>query len=287
MTEIKLVPFARLLGTNSVLGMAQKVGLAPPPPPISVRNVVDLASRIILPLAPVGLQPQNGASGISNSPDLFFRDPGAGTPAEAGQFDFIVTQNDVIVDPNHMLTGAAATAAPVTSPGLKWFFPLPPGQVTLSVSGRNRAGNGPSSSSTFTVSSPPPRPPQTGTLTLEVTLTLPAFSQRFTVVGWSISGPGAPQAPISSPVGDRTSSVSVPLPAPHGSASYTIRSSVKFAYDGLVRNNGTSGPEDSPQVDLSQPTLIPWTGQSRVARFAVTYDSFNNVFLMASGGLFG
>jgi hypothetical protein len=158
MADISLIQFARLLGSNTLLGMAQKVGLTPPPPPISARNIVVLAGRIILPFAPVDLQPPNGASGISNNPNLFFRDPGAGTPAAAQHFEYIVTQNRVIVDPSHVLTGGGITGNPVTPPGFKWFSSLPPGQVTLTVSGTNRAGKGPSSTSTFTVSGPTPIP---------------------------------------------------------------------------------------------------------------------------------
>jgi hypothetical protein len=46
MADTSLVQFARLLGSDSVLGMAQKVGLTLPLPPISVRNVIDLARRL-------------------------------------------------------------------------------------------------------------------------------------------------------------------------------------------------------------------------------------------------
>ncbi|MGH7869903.1 MAG: hypothetical protein ACREP9_20275, partial [Candidatus Dormibacteraceae bacterium] len=135
MTDISLIQYARLLGSNTVIGMAQKVGLRPPPPPISVRNLINLAGQIILPLAPVDLQPQNGAQGISNNPDLFFRDQGAGTPAAVWEFKFIVTQNNVVVDPQQ--TDWAVTTGPVTPPGFKYFVPLPPGTVTLSVRGTN------------------------------------------------------------------------------------------------------------------------------------------------------
>jgi hypothetical protein len=160
--------------------------------------------------------------------------------------------------------------------------------VTLTVSGMNKAGKkGPASSSTFNVGSPPPTPtPQTKTLTLQVTLSLPAFAQSITDAKWSISGPGSPQAPINSPAGGPSSQVAIPLPSPQGPAIYTVRSSVAFAYNELVRNNGTSGPENS-QADLSQPTAIPWTGQSRVARFAITYNNFNNMFIITFEGLFG
>jgi hypothetical protein len=162
--------------------MAKKVGLSPPPPPISVRNLVDLASRIILPLAPVDLQPQDGARDVSNNPDLFWRDPGAGTPAAAIGFSFVVSQNGVIVDPDHILTGDANIQAPLTPPGPKWFFPLPPGDVMLTVAGVNKAGVGPSSESTFTVSGPPPPPPPTPP-TISVSSSGKGAGSEFTVKG--------------------------------------------------------------------------------------------------------
>lgn len=158
MTDVSLIQFARLLGSKTLIGMAQKMGLTPPPPPISIRHLIDLAVLKILSFAPFDLQPQNGASGVANNPNLFFRDPGAGTPAAGLRFEFIVTQNNVIVDPDHVLTGGGSISSPVTPPGFKWFFPLPPGEVTLSVTGINKAGKGPASTSTFTVSSPPPPP---------------------------------------------------------------------------------------------------------------------------------
>ena len=288
MADIRLDEYARLLGSNTVIGMAEKVGLTRPPPRISVRNLVDLAAGVILPFAPVDLLPQNGAGGISSSPDLYFRDPGAGTPAAAAQFEFVLTQNGIIVDPGPNFVLGAGTASPLTPPGVKWGFPLPPGEVTLTVSGMTKAGKkGPASSSTFNVGSLPPTPtPQTKTLTLQVTLSLPAFAQSITETKWSLSGPGSPQAPINSPASGSTSQLAIPLPTPQGPATYTVRSSVAFAYNELVRNNGTSGPENS-QVDLSPPTPIPWTGQSRVVRFAITYNSSDNVFIMAFQGLFG
>jgi hypothetical protein len=156
---ISLNQYGEILGAKTVIGMAQKVGLKPPPPTISVRNLISLAAKLMVPLAPVDLQPQNGATGVSNNPYLSFRDPGAGGPAAADVFDISVTQNNYLVDPSHQLTGEVLARSPLTPPGVKWNFPLPSGQVTLTVFGKNNAGNGPSSSSTFTVISPPTTPP--------------------------------------------------------------------------------------------------------------------------------
>jgi hypothetical protein len=121
--------------------------------------VIEVQAERSLPLPPVGLQPQNGASGVPTEPYLFFRDPGAGTPAAADQFEFIVSQNNIIVDPSHTLTGYVSISSPLTPNGVKWGYPLPLGQVSLEVWGKNRAGTGPGSVSTFMVGSPPPPPP--------------------------------------------------------------------------------------------------------------------------------
>ena len=40
MANISLNQYALILGANTVIGMAQKVGLNPPPPTISVRNLI-------------------------------------------------------------------------------------------------------------------------------------------------------------------------------------------------------------------------------------------------------
>jgi hypothetical protein len=150
MDSIGLVQFARLLGTNSVLGMAQKCGLTPPPPPISVRNLIYLAEHPILPLAPVDLRPQSGTIGVSNNPNLFFRDPGQGTRAAANQFEFDVSQNNVLIGS----AGEADTASPLSLAGITLPFPLPQGVVTLRVRGLNGAGQSPFSTSTFVVGTP-------------------------------------------------------------------------------------------------------------------------------------
>jgi hypothetical protein len=159
MANISTLPYARLLGANTVIGMAQKVGLSAPPPAISLRNVLTLAGQQILPAAPVDLQPANGATGISNNPYLFFRDPGAGGPGAAFQFEYSLSQNNYLIDPSHSITGDVATGSPLAAPGIRWFSVLPPGQVTLEVASVNKNGKGPTSSSTFTVPAPPaPKP---------------------------------------------------------------------------------------------------------------------------------
>jgi hypothetical protein len=89
---------------------------------------------------------------------LFFVDPGAGTTSAADSFEFLVSQNNVVVDPQHVLTGPAVIGNPLSAPGVTWFETLPTGAVTLEVWGKNRAGTGPPSMSTFTVSAPPPPP---------------------------------------------------------------------------------------------------------------------------------
>jgi hypothetical protein len=53
MAGIGLIQFARILGSHTVISMARKVGLNPPPPPISVRALVTL---LRLPLQPTDLR---------------------------------------------------------------------------------------------------------------------------------------------------------------------------------------------------------------------------------------
>ena len=202
MTDISLLQYARLLGSNTVIGMAERVGLKPPPPPISVRNLIDLAGRIILPFAPVDLQPQNGARGIRNDPSLFFRDSGAGTRAAAAQFEFSVTQNNVLVDPTKRLTDLATTSNPLPPFGIKWFFPLPPGEVTLTVRAINKAGKGPKSSSIFSVTSspvpqPPPPSPPPGLVGISKLSMFNCQGERHTVFVWVRDATGnGPWKPI-------------------------------------------------------------------------------------------
>ena len=183
MAYISLRQIDQLLASNTVSGMAQEVGLQwPPPPPISLRNLVQLARQPVLPVAPVDLQPPNGASGISSDPYLFFLDSAAGRRAAAGQFGFTVSQNNILVDPDHTMTGPASTSNPLTPPGIKWFYPLPPGEVTLTVWGVNAAGTGPASTSTFTVISPPPPPPLTPP-NISVSSSGHGATSQFTITG--------------------------------------------------------------------------------------------------------
>jgi len=161
MANIRLRQYVPFLGSNTVIGMAQKVGLTRPPP-VSVRNLINLAEKIILPYAPLGLQPQNGSQGISNNPFLFFFDPAKGTPAAIEQFEFKITSHGKLVDnPNDPLPlGVLFINPPFNPPGVKWVVTLPQGEVTLTVFGTNKAGKGPASSSTFTVGTSAPPPPQ-------------------------------------------------------------------------------------------------------------------------------
>lgn len=289
-----LIKFAGILGSNTVVGMAQKLGLSRPPPRISVRDLFDLAQRTILPFAPVDLQPVNGAIGVSNTPDIFFRDPMTDTPVAAAQFGYRVTQNNVAIDPGHQLSGLQAlfSHGPRSAPpGLKWISPLPPGPVTLEVFGLNKARQpGATSRSTFTVagSLPIPHPPQptTGTLTIRVGINLGAQRQSITQAPFIITGPGAPTTPVPGQLGPGALSaqIVVPLPNPpqgQSSVLYTLFSTVAFHFEGLINpNSGTiSGAEDA-QVDLDLATSIVWTGQNRVAQYVITFDGFNNVFLM-------
>jgi hypothetical protein len=282
---------AQLLGSNTVIGMAQKVGLTPPPPSISVRNLINLADPP-LPLAPVDLQPNNGARSVSNDPLIFFRDPGAGTRKAAGQFEFVLLHNGVMLG-SPPATGATSISSPVT-PFKIGFFTLPPGQITLSVGGRNRTGVGPFSTSTFMVISPTPTPtptPAHGTLTIRVVIAPFGLQRRIKTVAMVITGPGVPATPIPFQLSQdlSTATALVPLPSPPSGQSavqYVISATVTFHFNGLINpNSGSISGEEDAEVILSAPTGISWTGQNRLALFSVHFDGFNNVFLMTFEGL--
>jgi hypothetical protein len=169
----------------------------------------------------------------------------------------------------------------------------PDGTAELTVVGKNAAGDGPQSSSVFTVQQspqpqPPPQPPpvpqpSSGTLTIQAVVSLPADSQSITQAAWSVSGPGAPTTVINGNVSGATAQGSAQLPAKPG--VYVIQGKVAFSYQGLVQANGGFS-SDSTETQ-SAPVQINWSGKSAVARFAVVYDEFNNVFIMKFDGLFG
>ena len=52
MANISLSQYALILGANTVIGMAEKVGLKPPPPTISVRNLIARAGTNLCPPGP-------------------------------------------------------------------------------------------------------------------------------------------------------------------------------------------------------------------------------------------
>lgn len=101
--EISLIQYARCLGSNTVIGMAQKVGLTPPPPPISVRHLLDLAgagrnfNRIDLTSAHLPPYPMADPSGalpdsrpLANS--LFDRRAAAAINAAVGDPDLVTIE---------------------------------------------------------------------------------------------------------------------------------------------------------------------------------------------------
>jgi len=165
----------------------------PPPPPPPPK----------LPLAPVDLAPSNGASGISNNPYLSFRDPGAGTSAAAGQFEFWLYQNNQLLN-SPPATGPVSTSAPLQPPGVRWAWgTLPAGNVTLIVQGKNAAGAGPASTSTFTVVASSGLGPA-----IKVSQLAPAASNNFEVTGTGFTKGGLVKINASSSISDTS------LPAP-------------------------------------------------------------------------
>ena len=216
-----------------------------------------------------------------------WEDPGAGSPRQATSWESRLKKVGSAFD--FVTLGTSAEPRAPMNAVLEFSS-----SYFLIVTPANATGKGPDSPifefGTQARPAPPPPPPpppaQTRVLTLQVALSLPAFAQSITEAKWLIAGPGAPPAAIEAPINGSSSQIAVPLPVPQGSASYTIRASVAFFFDSLVRNNGISGPENT-QVDLLLPTTVPWTGQSRIARYAITYDSFSNTFIMSFAGLFG
>jgi hypothetical protein len=284
-----LILLGRILGSKSVIGMAAKVGLSPPPPPISVRHLIDLVDPP-LPLAPVDLLPANGARNVSANPIAFFRDPAIGTKKAAVQFELFFLHDGITVG-SPPLTGPILISNPVSPPGFKIdFLTLPQGEVTLTVRGSNRAGRGPSSSTIFTVGSPSPPPRPTHLLTLRVGIAGFGQQRNIKTVAMVITGPGVPAGAIPFQLSQdgSTATALMPLPPPAGQVPvrYTVNAKTSFHFDGLINTNtgSISGPEDA-QVDLTAPATILWTGQSRLARFSVTHDDFNNVFIMSFDGL--
>lgn len=100
MSNASVVGFAKWLGVKTCGGMAQAVGLKwPPPPAISLRNVLD---RARVPLTPVDLQLRtvDGSWAVvdpNNAPvevELNWTDPGAGTPKQAQWFELALTKRD-------------------------------------------------------------------------------------------------------------------------------------------------------------------------------------------------
>ncbi len=162
MANVSLRQYAARLGSNSVREMARRSW--GDPYFHSVRKALGL-QRVNLPLAPVDLQPQNGAQNVAHDPFLFWRDPGAGTDAAALDFSYLVSQNGNVVG-DFRGRGFPEWHGP-PPPNLKWEFPLPSGEVTLTVHGRNSYGVGPESKSTFTVGAAPPPVEHSTTIMLQ------------------------------------------------------------------------------------------------------------------------
>jgi hypothetical protein len=140
---------------NKCQGLAYGGSPLPGPCPAGNEHYLKDSSNYILthpmptkPLAPADLTPRNGTS-VSRDPYFTWRDPGAGTTAQAGLCYWIVSQGGVIVGPS---VSAGETAPATVPPGARWLStPLPLGSVTVSVWFLNAAGTGPESTTTFQV----------------------------------------------------------------------------------------------------------------------------------------
>lgn len=298
MATISLLKFGRLLGSNTVLGMAKILGVTPPPPPISIRALVESFG---LPLQPTDLKlfwdldvagqiifhpPDATGVPLDKTIQFDFRDP-ANTPVrKATSFELDIkvaaTGQEFGRSPFSFVRGFGTTGFQ-SNTAYSW-----------NVLAINDFGRGPGSPTfTFQTAGPPPPPPPPHPETLTLRISLASFGQQrsITSVAMAINGPGAPTGTIPFQLSqDRlTATAAVSLPSPpsgQSSVSYTVFATVAFHYDGLIDpNSGSiSGPEDA-QVDLAAPTSISWTGQSRVALFSVSYSGFSNVFNLTFEGL--
>ena len=199
MAVISLLQVAHFLGSNMGSGMSQKVGLKwPPPPPISVRNLANLAGR---PLQPTGLvlvcnvgagylveYPPDSQSVPANANfvELSWRDAGVGSIREAkvwhATLKNVGTGRDLYdgdVEANKLVPPGVFFVASTSSPALEFDT-----SYSWNVVPFNDFGQGPGSPVfTFrTQSTPPPPPP-----TISVSSQGVGPSSVFTVTGSGFS----------------------------------------------------------------------------------------------------
>lgn len=299
MANISLIKFARLVGANNVIGMAQTLGQSMTSP-ISVRDLVESFGP---PLQPTNLRlfwdlnvagqiiyhsPSEHDVPSNKTIEFSWDDPATLPVRKATRYEIRVnnanTGQPFLTSPfpvlAHTAWGSGAFAA-----GTRYSWSVVP---------INDFGQGPPSLEyTFqTAQAPAPsHPPATGQLTIRVSLSGFGQQRSITSIGMSMAGPGAPTGLIPFQISqDRltgTAVVSLPTPAQGSNAvPYVVRATVAFHYNGLINpNSGSiSGAEDT-SVSLGSPVTILWTGPNRAAIFSIQYDGPNNVFTMTFDGL--
>jgi hypothetical protein len=301
MAAISLRRFAGLVGSNTVSGMARGAGMTwPPPPAIFLRSLI---ATVGAPLQPDSLSlswdldvagkpilhtPEAQAVPVNKDINFTWHDAGQAGVRRALSWQVPIkvaaTGQDFVHSPFSVQN--------VPSFGIRFDTVS---RYSWSVVPLNDFGQG-SPSPVFTLQTtqvtgppppPPPPPPAKGTLTLRLTMGIPALKFSITKAQWQLTGPGAPATPQDSTItpDGHVAQFALPLPPPSGQSSvlYTIRGTVAFHYEALTGPSGVTGAEDS-EVSLNQPAPISWTGQSLVALFSLKYDGFNNVFVFAFDG---
>ncbi len=133
--QLKMVS-ANDTGTSTTYSNFTVVQHAPPPPTI--------------------VTPADGSVNNPNNVKFYFKDPAAGTINAATEFQFVVTQNNVVINsgppyPQPWITGPDTTAAPMTSPGVTWGFSIANGTYQVEAWSLNGAGSSNGATATFTV----------------------------------------------------------------------------------------------------------------------------------------
>jgi hypothetical protein len=278
MANVSVLEFAELLGATTCGGMAQGVGLEwPPPPAVSLRNVIQLAG---LPLAPANLQLLSADGSLSKidvntapvEVDLSWTDPGEGTPRRAMWYELTVTNRGT----GEVWEGRSFTATPPFTLGVF------PNTLALyagyewSVLSANNWGKGPTSRLDFSTTRPAPTdprsipaaPPTTAPPTVAngtLTLTLESDDLNFQFLGavwtvWHQTGSG-----FDTPMNAYGQTGTVTLKA---TGQYQITALVtvlgETSGDTAEFSGDATGPDGSPTV------VYVWNGGNVTKTFRVT-----------------
>jgi len=257
--------------------MAQAVGLSwPPPPAVSLRNVIQLAG---VPLAPVDLQLRacDGTSALidpNKAPvelDLVWTDAGAGTPRQASWFELTLTNRDT----GEVWGGRSFSATSGITIGIFPYTLTLYAHYEWTIVAHNGWGTSPAAVLDFNANEPAPRPnsvaptgqpsspPVTATGTL--TLTLDSSNSSFSVLGvawavWHQTGTG-----FDGPMNAYGTPGKITLKA---AGQYLISAVVTVLGQGSGNvaefSRDTNAPDGSPAV------VWVWSGGNVTKSFKVT-----------------